>query len=137
MKAEKHSFPQITLCWLEFRHNRSSKIICYSQLKGMTNTVKTSSRTVLWYEVGCNLFRCQNILVAPSFRNPKKISSSIQYNLIINSPIFLFNVFLNKSHNLIYIRLRFPPPPPPPPPPPQPPQLPYPDWLKHLATGGK
>ena len=57
-KAEKHSFLKITLCRLEFRYNRSSKIKCCSHLNGMTNTVKTSSRMVLWCEVNCNFFRC-------------------------------------------------------------------------------
>ena len=62
MKAEKHSFPRITLFQLEFWHNRSLKIIYCSHLDGITNTVKTSSRMVLWCAFGCNMFRCQNIL---------------------------------------------------------------------------
>ena len=87
MKAEKHSFSQITLCRLEFRHNRSSKIICFSHLNGMANTVKRSSRMVLWREVGWNLFRCQNILVAPSLRNPEKL---IQVPTILYIYVFVY-----------------------------------------------
>ena len=72
MEADKHSFPQITLCRLKFGHNGSSKIICCSHLNGIKDTIKRSSRVLLGCEVGCNLFRCQNILVAPSLGNPKK-----------------------------------------------------------------
>ena len=44
------------------------KIVCCSHLCGMTNTFKTSSRVVLWCKVGCNLFRCQNILSSTQYK---------------------------------------------------------------------